>query len=230
MYYFIIPIVILLAMLIIRQSKLNKENDSDKNIYVKRDKRKMEQRIFDTLVKMQCQPKKIEDSVIHFGFQGQQFQFAIPSDGSIITRLWYPGVGAIDVDSPYTLDTFETINTCKQHSQATILIGEPEEDKRRYIHIFFDMVAHHEITDLDGYILFALNECFKARQALEHFTETKANNSRKNRRTIGFTTPEQANQETTDDTADSTVEYKTENSRRTVGFSAPKKTETAPAA
>ena len=213
--------------LLFRQHNLSKENDSEVYVKTSTTNHDIGKRIFNTLIKMQCQPERIEDHVIHFGFQGQQFQFAIPTDGTIITRLWYPGVGAIDVDSPHTLDTFESINLCKQHSTATIYIGEPEEDNRRYIHIFFDMVAHHEIINLSDYIRFALNECFNARQALEHFTEIKANASRQNRRPVGFGSPEQAKQETT---ADSTIENKTENHRRTVGFTIPQKEETVPSA
>lgn len=203
--------------LLFRQHNLSKENDYKTSIT----NNDIGERIFDTLVKMQCQPERIEDRVIHFDFQGQHFIFVVPTDEAILTRLWYPGVGAIDTESPNLLDTFETINLCKQHSTATIYLGEPEEDGKRYIHIFVDMVVHREIANLPDYIRFALNECFRAHHALEHLFEARANNSQSNRRTVGFNAPEQDNQETADDaTADPTVKN-SPNNRRKVGFSAP---------
>ena len=213
--------------LLFRQHNLSKENDYKTSIT----NNDIGERIFDTLVKMQCQPERIEDRVIHFGFQGQQFQFVILADDTILTRLWYPGVGGISADSPNLLNMFEVINQCKQHSQASIYIGEPEDDGKRYIHIFVDMVVHREIANLPDYIRFALNECFRAHHALEHLFEARANNSQSNRRTVGFNAPGQDNQETADDTAtDSTIENRSENRRRAVGFTIPQKEETTPSA
>lgn len=230
MYIVIALLVVLLIYLLFRHYKLPAENDSETYVR-KKDYKRLSDRIFDTLKKMQCMPEKTGDNDIHFYFQGQHFIFVVPTDETILTRLWYSGVGGISADSPNLLNMFEVINQCKQHSQASIYIEEPEDDGKRYIHIFVDMVVHHEIANLPDYIRFALNECFRAHHALEHLFDVRAKNSQSNRRPVGFGSPEQANQETAADTAtDSTIENRSENRRRTVGFTIPQKEETTPSA
>lgn len=149
--------------------------------------------VFDALQSLGCQPEFGEHNILTVSYQGETFEFNFSENRSRFVRVWDPCWAAINANDPQFNLIKDAVNAANFNFGPTVLMTEPDENNMVVFHSRFDIIIHPECHDNDKYLKSILDSFFYAKEATRsnyHHLNTAQTELHKNRRPIGFSTPE----------------------------------------
>ena len=122
----------------------------------------MKEFIINLLKSIGCQPEVNKTGDVTFMYQGEYFVIQILSERLVrICDLWWLEMKLDDPRSEYLK---EAINLTNQSSPVTVLYSVNQEKSLLGVHCVCQTDLFKEVPDMDSYMAYLLDSCFKAQQ------------------------------------------------------------------
>jgi hypothetical protein len=140
--------------------------------------------VFEDLIKMGCQPKRVEEQSVEASFQGEFFRF-IPNKAFV--RIWDPAWVYQDLDAPDVPLLKEAVNLANTEFGPTSLYTIDKEAGRIILHSRIDILYIYDIPNRADYLTAVLNSFFNIKDVVkENYQNLKG---RKDIKSSGKTHP-----------------------------------------
>lgn len=173
-----------------QSSQANEATPQQSNTDQQKEKRCITtQLMYHALKEIGCQPE-VTDSSIRVKYQGENFEIKC---GVRFAIIWDICWGCINTNDPKFPNLREAINSVNYKFGPTVVYTNRDTDGRVYLHSRREVLLHPYATDNADYVRSMLDTFFDVKELLcNEFRQLndQQQENQKNRRPIGFTTPD----------------------------------------